>query len=342
MAGGAPRVGPPAGHSDQGVAVATVPLSDPSRPYGTGDGRGPRPFLLTVWSPALAPAGPPLRLRDYVAMTVAEIRLDGRNGPPMQLVWGEVAAAAPAAAQAAALDLPFRGRPAPLAGPARPLVVAVHGTPAGYSVLGEALASAGFMVAAFQSKGASEGPYRLGVDNLEAMAADIAFVRRQLQARGVAQPGPYAVVAMSNGAVGAVGAALAGEPVSGIVSLDGTVTERAAARVVPQLRGDGALPPLLHFHTPANPYLDYGWIRAYPHEDCTLVSIAGLEHQDFLAAGWLRAAAPDVFGPSTHQRAVFEVMVQDAVAFLRRVVAGIPGGRSSSSPRTGARTCAAA
>jgi hypothetical protein len=322
------------------IAVDTVRLADPSRPYAAADeAAGPRPFLVTVWRPAETGPAEPLRLGDYVDLTLAEMRLDGRQGAAMALVWGDRAAAAPAAAQAAARQIALRGRRGARAGDPRPLVMAVHGTPASFSVLAEALADAGFAVAAFQSKDAGRGPYRLSVENLQAMADDIAFVRRALQTGGMARPGAYAVVGASNGALGAVAAALAGEPVAGIVGLDGTVTERAASRAVPQLRGAGPLPPLLQFYTPDNPYLDLAWIRAYPHDDCTLSVIDGFDHQDFLAPGWLRADAPQVFGPPAGHRALADRLLRDTTTFLRRVLLG--GVDAPAAPRPSVRPCRA-
>ena len=59
---------------------------------------------------------------------------------------------------------------------------------------------------------------------------------------------------MSNGALGAIALANATR-VQAIVSLDGTVGERAAARVLPELASAAtpvSVPPLLHLYAPDN------------------------------------------------------------------------------------------
>jgi hypothetical protein len=71
---------------------------------------------------------------------------------------------------------------------------------------------------------------------------------------------------MSNGALAAV--ALANQVrIAAIVSLDGTIGERAAARVLPELPSaatPATVPPLVHLCAPESAYLDFSELRKRP------------------------------------------------------------------------------
>ena len=163
------------------------------------------------------------------------------------------------------------------------------------------------------------GPYRLSVANIDAMGRDLAFVTRALQGEPFLDARPPVVLGMSNGALGAIAFELQAGPLTGIVSLDGTIGERVAAQAIPRLaRAEGAklVAPLLHFYAPANDYLDFTELRAEARPFCRLAELAGMGHSDFLSDAMFRAAAnPDSESVRSNARA-FAWMAMRTLEFL--------------------------
>ena len=199
-----------------------------------------------------------------------------------------------------------------------PLVLFPHTGPAAESVMAEFLASYGFIVAGLPSKDAEVGPYRLSVANLDAMGRDLAFVTSYLKRESFVDDRPPAVLGMSNGALGAIALELQAGPLAGIVSLDGTIGERAAGQSVPKMaRSEGArlAAPLLHFYAPVNSYLDFTELRAQARVSCHLAELPGMAHSDFLSDAIFRAAADPNNDTARNARA-FAWMSRRTLEFL--------------------------
>ena len=267
-------------------------VSDPSRRYepdaGDVSGAGPRPVAITVFYPGAAGAGRPDRLEAFA-------RLDAYNRfrePPETALADSAAAAFKSAASGTAARLTRSVRDAEPSAGRHPLVLFAHSTPLGMAAMSEELASHGFVVAGVISRGAERGAYRLSVADVQAMGDDLRFALERLRGLPFVETSRISVIGMSNGSLGAV--ALANQvPVAAIVSLDGTVGERAAARVLPELRSAGmpaVTPPLLHLYTPDNSYLDFATLHERAGE-CVTVQVPQVGHSDFLTFALLPRAS---------------------------------------------------
>jgi predicted esterase len=180
----------------------------------------------------------------------------------------------------------------------RPLVLFAHSTPLGMSAMAEDLAPSGFVVGVI-SRGADRGAYRLSVADVEAMTADLRFALDHVRSLPFVDASRVSIIGMSNGAFAALG--LANQTrIDAIVSLDGTVGERAAARVLPELPSAAkpvSVPPLLHLYAPENAFLDFAELRKRPG-DCFTIRVPAVAHADFLTFARLRPVDPN----ATHRR----------------------------------------
>jgi dienelactone hydrolase len=150
------------------------------------------------------------------------------------------------------------------------------------------------VVAGVISRGADRGAYRLSVADVAAMMADLRFALDNVRRLPFVDASRVGIIGMSNGAFAAVG--LANQTrIDAIVSLDGTVGERAAARVLPELPSAAtpvSVPPLLHLYAPDNAYLDFAELRKRPG-DCFTVRVPAVAHADFLTFARLRPVDPN-------------------------------------------------
>jgi hypothetical protein len=273
-----------------------LPL-DSSRRYepASGDkrGSGPRPVPTTVFYPAQTGSGD-----EATFGTLAELSAFSAFADPPQ---PEIQRAKQHFAETigpsdvASRSLRSRRNATPATG-RYPVILFAHTTPIGQAVMSEYLASHGFVVAGVMSKGETAGAYRLSAGDVRGMVADLETARRVVTALPFGDRNRVAVIGMSNGALGAVGLGLR-VPVSAIVSLDGTIAERAAARILPELAAATPLPPqpfVLHLYTPDNPYLDLAQLTARGPA-CTAVRIPAVAHADFLSFGVLVPVGPPPF-----------------------------------------------
>jgi hypothetical protein len=290
---------------------------DPSRTYepepGDLAGAGPRPVAITLFYPVSA-AGP--AATTYAVL--ARLGAYDRFREPPESALAEAAAATARDLPAAALSRPTASaRDARPAAGRYPLVLFAHTSPLGMAAMSEDLVSGGFVVAGVISRGADRGAYRLSVADVQAMGDDLRFARDVLGRLPFVDATRAAVIGMSNGALGAV--ALANQsPVRAIVSLDGTVGEKAAARVLPQLGGAAtpeSVPPLLHLYAPDNAYLDFSELYQRPGA-CTTVRVPAVAHSDFLTFARLRP--PDAAPTSRRERVAekFSVITRLTREFL--------------------------
>jgi hypothetical protein len=129
------------------------------------------------------------------------------------------------------------------------------------------------------------------------MGDDLHVALERLKALPFVDGSRVGVIGMSNGAFAAV--ALANQTrIAAIVSLDGTIGERAATRVLPALSSaerPASVPALLHLYAPENSYLDFAELRKRPGQ-CLTVRVPDVGHADFLTFALLHpvdsAASP--------------------------------------------------
>jgi dienelactone hydrolase len=175
-----------------------------------------------------------------------------------------------------------------------PLVMFAHASVHTAAVMAEFVASQGFVVAAVQSRGAAEIPYRLSRENLDSMVADHDFAAARLQRDDRVAGGPIGVIGMSNGSIAGMALQLK-RPVAAVVSLDGGIGENAGGTYLNERSSDrprAFTAPLLHFYVTENAYLNLDHIRSYAASPRTLVITRGLRHADFLAYPAFDAVAP--------------------------------------------------
>lgn len=186
--------------------------------------------------------------------------------------------------------------------------------------MSEYLASHGFVVAAIESKGARDAPYRLSRENLDAMVQDAVFTIDHMRHESYVSR-QLGIIGMSNGAIAAVALQVAGILPQAVVSLDGGIGERAGGTYLSERsRGTPAMftVPLLHLYTPDNPSLDLQYIRSYVAAPRVLVSVGHLRHGDFLAGGALEGIVPGFNGAAPSDASLgFKLVSRYTYQFLR-------------------------
>ena len=273
----------------------------PALPPAKGTGRQ---MPIAIWYPA-AKAGTPIQLRDYViasAQAIVGTPPADPQDPIDTFVSGAAERGMTPEAFAPLLDATMLAtRDAPPAPGRFPLVLFAHGSIHTESVMCEYLASHGFVVAAVQSRGATDTEYRLSRPNLDAMVADQAFAADRLQRESDVAAGPIGVIGMSNGSIAAMALALQ-RKVGAVVSLDGGIGEDAGGTYLRERSSNNPrafTAPLLHFYTVNNPSLNLQHIRSYDASSRLLVIARGLRHADFLASPAFDTLVPRFTGESS-------------------------------------------
>ncbi len=286
---------------------------DASRSYAPAEGDlGPssgRPVAITLWYPA-ANGGTVTTLADLARLGAYQ-----RFGHPPATAFADATAQAIKDTAPDALSATARGRrDAPPRAGKYPAILFAHSTPLGQVAMAEALAARGFVVAGVMSRGATGGAYRLSIDDIRAMSDDLEFASRSIASLPFVDGARIGVIGMSNGALAAVGLANR-TPIRAIVSLDGTIGEQAAARVLsalPKATTAASTPPVLHLYTTGNAYLDLSELQKWPAQ-CITVTIRQIRHADFLSYALL---TPPVAGESA-----VRVSVADKFAAIQRLTA---------------------
>jgi hypothetical protein len=299
--------------------------ADSSRQYepdpGDSTGRGPRPVAITVFYPATAGGGAPASLETLG-------RLDAYNRfrrPPETAFTAASTAALEGTAPGGLTQVMHSVRDAEPSAGRHPLVLFAHSTPLGMSAMAEDLAAHGFVVAGVISRGAERGAYRLSVADVQAMTTDLRFALEHVRGLPFVDTSHVGAIGMSNGSFAAVG--LANQlPIDAIVSLDGTVGERAAARVLPELPSAAApasTPPLLHLYAPENAFLDFAELRKRPGR-CLTIQVPDVAHSDFLTFALLRPVDPNASPRRDRVIEKFGAMRRLTRAFLASRLSGSP------------------
>jgi hypothetical protein len=176
-------------------------------------------------------------------------------------------------------------------------------------------------VGAIVSKGTVEREYRLSVPNIETMVTDTAFILGSLRNRPFADRRQAGIIGMSNGAFAAVLMHLRNPEISAIVSLDGTIGEQAAARVLPKdpyFDASNVRAALLHLYATENPYLTLDTISSFINAERMLAAMPKMRHSDFLSYGIYERSVPGISGvPRIDNSAGFDWVCRLTLHFLR-------------------------
>jgi dienelactone hydrolase len=287
--------------------LLTHDLGRPAFTSGPAGAAG-RPMQVSVWYPARAVSGDQvMTVADYLHLQAQEVNLapldpERRRAAETAFTNDHLAGRADPAKLATLLATKTGAiRDAPAAEGRFPLILFLHSSPLGESVMSEYLASHGFVVAAVPSKGSFQPAYRLSLPDLETMVADAQFVLATARSLPMVKPGSVVAIGMSNGALGAVKLALRDPDIRGVVSLDGTIGERAAGSALPK---DAFYDiarisvPIVHFYNDDNAYLDLTTLRSWDRSERHLARLSKLPHPAFLAYAMFERLLPGTIGPT--------------------------------------------
>lgn len=263
---------------------------------------------IAMWYPA-APVvagdrGERMRLREYVASGAQSVGIAPANErePLDAFTAGATSRGIERADIERLLDTPgLAVRNAPPAIGRFTLVLFVHGSVEGESVMAEYLASYGYIVAAVRSRGATEPTYRLSRANLDAMVLDQEFVATHMQREPNVAEGPIGLIGMSNGSIATLALQLRRTvgTIGAVVSLDGGIGENAGGTYLRERSGgdvSALRAPLLHFYAPHNQHLNLEHLRSYRDSQRTLIFVRNMRHADFLAHPAFERALPGFTG----------------------------------------------
>jgi dienelactone hydrolase len=306
------RLALPAGRHAVGFAL----LEHRDRARHLPDGSA-RPVQVSIWYPARAARTAPLRYRDYVLVSARETSLAplspaAEEGALARYRGFLSSSGLPAAAidewLGAAMSAVRDARPA---GGRFPVVLIATGTGGAVqdeAVLGELLASRGYVAATTPS------PVRLGsrmeseadvLPRAQEQADDLTLALDLLRARKDVDRSRVAVLGYSFGARSALLLASRLRDVRALVSLEGGIGSGQAKDWLPPgfARGGIAI-PILHVYGDgdvASPP-DFALLESLSSARRWLVRIAGLRHLDFITFGLAAATLPQMTSPEAAPR----------------------------------------
>jgi dienelactone hydrolase len=318
------------------VGFTLLNRRDDTRPQADGSGR---PLQIGLWYPASRAPQPkpaePLRYADYVQVSASETSLAEPSPADAEKALAAYRSflgrqGLTEAGVTAWLDARlFARRDAPAAPVRFPLVLVAQGNGGAVpdqAVLGELLASHGFVVATTPS------PVRLG-NRLEseadvrpvadAQAQDLAFALELLRQDRRVDARRVAVVGYSVGARAALLLAAREPAVKALVSRDGGIgTASGGAWVTPKALDAARFEtPILHVYEDADEAMvpDFALLDALAQADQTRVKVEGLRHYDFITLGFAKAALP-VLGAAPEEAATLAQRLDAAASYALRFV----------------------
>jgi dienelactone hydrolase len=318
------------------VGFTLLNRRDESRPLPDGTGR---PLQIGLWYPASRAPQPrppaPLRYVDYVQASASERTLADPSPEASEAALtsyrGFLAGQGLAEAGVSAwLDARlFARRDVPGAPVPFPLVLIAQGNGGAASdlaVLGELLASHGFVVATTPS------PVRLG-HRLEtdadvrpvadAQAQDLAFTLELLRKDRRVDARRVALVGYSFGARAALLLAAREPAVKALVSLDGGIgTASGGAWVTPKTLDTTRFgTPILHVYEDADAAAvpDFALLDGLVQADQMRVKVDGLRHHDFITLGFAKAALP-ALGTAPEEATALAQRLHAASSYVLRFV----------------------
>lgn len=293
------------------------------------DARG-RPFLISVWYPAAPSSGASMTFADYVHTIDRRIDL----GPPSSAgaaaaeaifvaeltgLGGNRQDATAALPRVLALPVTARRDAAPASGKFPVYLTETYISPYAVSALAETLASHGYVVVAFDSKGLSDPSHELSAFGTEVGATDFAFVYGTIADLNFADRERLAVGSTGLFVSHALAFAMRSNAVDAFVSLDGGVlSELGSSYLSASVAFDPAridFPMLLAYTT--HPAIDPARADTYRYADRLLLHFPAMREYDFWTYGALARFVPKLLGePKGDAAAGFDAASNAVRAFL--------------------------
>jgi len=315
-----------------GAAGVAVPLVVGGGPHGVGL-RVLQPATV-VWYPARAPAlGAPATYQEYVQLALRDAA-PGPGGKPRTVLDYTAfltSKGVPAAGIETWLAAPMAARreAAPAAGRFPVVLIApgFGGAVHDEAVLGEYLASHGYVVAVQSSPGWRGLQMTSDADVLP-VARDQAGQLGALLDRMRTQPGAdgsrVAVIGYSFGARAALLLAAQRREVRALVSLAGGIGSSEGKGWLPPAALDRAAftTPILHVYDDADPAIppDFSLMNSLTRSRRTMAPLPGLGHFDLITLGLARARLPEMGTAVPEQGLRIERVLETTRAFLKETV----------------------
>jgi hypothetical protein len=175
-----------------------------------------------------------------------------------------------------------------------PIVLLTHNNAAGYALLGELLASHGFIVATSPMTGTSSKEFDWQTTSgIETEVKDMEFAfETVLKNFANADPSNVATLGHSYGAMAAVAYQTRHENVKAVVSLDGGIGSLWGGHLLSTLKDyhlSKINKPILHLWSDLEIGFDLHYVKSYKHADRYIIKAGGLAHGSFVADEMLAA-----------------------------------------------------
>jgi dienelactone hydrolase len=317
------------------VGLDVQVLADGTR--GRGENQ-PRLLQVVTWYPAVGSSRSPMTYADYERLAAAETLRVATSDFGNDLVEGYraflVAHGVADSVVTAWFDAPMSAvRDARPSTGRYPIVLVAQGngqSAADQSVLGEFLASHGFVVATCPSQSrltgqpASESMVAAAAED---QAADLALMRASAEQRRDAAAGGIAIVAHSFGARSALYEAMRDSTVRGIVSLDGgigTATARDVYEQAASFRPSAVRIPILHFYETLDPPMTPDWatLRRLGSAQVWLAKTHDMHHHHFSVLGAASGQYPQLgqaTGGTPQTGGAYAAVLAWTLAFLNAI-----------------------
>jgi tetratricopeptide (TPR) repeat protein len=312
------------------VGFRILELRDRSREFFGGDSYAARPLQVVVWYPARG-GGAAMRFAEYVAAQAGETDFAPstarRDAALADFRRAAIANGAADADVGKLLASPVRGRrDARPADGRHPLVLYAHNLTPEKAVLGEYLASHGFVVASTPQLGSYERDLDVGTTLVETEIRDLEAALAALAVDPMVDARKIGIIGMSFGALTALGFQMRHPSVAAVVSLDGgigTALDPLMLRQSAFHAPDRARVPLLHLYASDSPGADFAYLRGLRYAERSFVGVHGMQHGDFAGYGMLAATVPRIRGNANPQVALASSWAfRYALHFLRSALRG--------------------
>lgn len=180
-----------------------------------------------------------------------------------------------------------------------PVVLLMHGSAFQYMLMGQFLASNGFIAINTPYKGYLQNQFDVSILGMETEIRDIEFALSSMIQKMNLTVKNIGLVGYSFGGQSAVGLVVRNPLVKGIVSLDGGIGSDFGPKLLerfPFFKMDKILQPVMHLYNPHDKGGNIKWFDQAIFNNNYLIALDNMEHGFFGSFGWLDRYIPHVFG----------------------------------------------